>query len=217
VTDPHERLEGRELPTDEASEAADLSGLEGRDLSEFTPDEASLKESEELAKSVTTRELDARQVEIATETIQATRFADRWVDATIAERTELLQDVETRLAEATGRKPLGLRLDHELTAGVAGQTSSEEITVNPDLDGEEAMRTIVHESRHAYQRWAVENPDTTLDPRAEVWAENLAPGAYVDPVDTPAVIEPDGRLVTYEMQPVEADAFAFEERVVRGE
>ncbi len=70
----------------------------------------------------------------------------------------------------------------------------------------EVVATLVHEGRHAYQEWSVNHSGVHADAaEVDAWRHNMS--NYVDPaVDERA----------YFAQPIEVDAYAFEEAVVRG-
>ena len=124
-------------------------------------------------------------------------------------RLEVLQEAENRIAEETGRPALPV-LPAELDAGEYGLCDGETIWINEEYLGpgsnQEMIRTIVHEGRHAYQYYVCSNATAHGDVAAvEAWRSNLSPGQYVE------WKENAGR---YMSQPVEADAFAFEDAVL---
>lgn len=124
-------------------------------------------------------------------------------------RLEVLQEAENRIAEETGRPALPV-LPAELDAGECGVCDGETIWINEEYLGpgsnQEMIRTIVHEGRHAFQYYVCSNPTAYGDvAAAEAWRSNLSPGQYVE------WKENAGR---YMSQPVEADAFAYEDAVM---
>lgn len=124
-------------------------------------------------------------------------------------RLEALQEAETGIAAVVGRPVLPV-LPAPLGPGEFGQCDGQVIWVNEEyLEPEfhqQMILTVVHEGRHAYQYYACANPGVhsdTLDTAA--WQWNVQPGNYINSQDNP---------VRYRTQPVEADAFAYEEAVM---
>lgn len=125
------------------------------------------------------------------------------------ERLEVLQEVENRSASLVGRPALPV-LPAVLGPGECGLCDGETIWINEDYlepgFSQEMVRTIIHEGRHAYQYHVCNNPTLHGD-LAEVnaWRWNLSPGHYIEWRENPP---------RYMSQPVEADAFAYEEAVM---
>lgn len=129
--------------------------------------------------------------------------------ATPNDKLEALQEAENGIAGLVGRPALTI-LPGQLDAGEYGLCDGETIWVNEDYlepgFNQEMIRTIVHEGRHAYQYYACSNPAAHGDAaEVEAWLSNLRPGHYIKWKENP------GR---YMSQPVEADAFAYEEAVM---
>jgi hypothetical protein len=129
--------------------------------------------------------------------------------ATPNARLEALQEAENGIAGLVGRPALPV-LPGQLDAGEFGLCDGETIWVNEDYlepgFNQEMIRTIIHEGRHAYQYYVCNNPATHGDvAEVEAWRSNFRPGHYIKWKENP------GR---YMSQPVEADAFAFEEAVM---
>jgi len=85
---------------------------------------------------------------------------------------------------------------------------SDVIRLNPSLlenpKCEEMLNTILHESRHAFQEQCVRNPETASVSKETIkeWKDNMK--NYIDP---------EYDFEAYEMQPIEADANDFADRV----
>lgn len=132
---------------------------------------------------------------------------ETWAQLDSSQRLEVLQTVEGTMAEIQGRPGVPVSAE-DMPPGVFGGYADGKITLNSsyldsgDSDVREMVDTIVHEGRHAYQDYAVENPG--FDPNTEqvnAWAENLKPGNYLD-------AEHYGEEL-YQGQPVESDAWQY--------
>jgi hypothetical protein len=175
---------------------------------------------------------EGRQYVDVWEAIQARRCADvifdmpelvpeTWKHLDEGRRIELLGEIERRLAEVQGRPALDV-------VGVAMEPPQDEsegggppvrsfgvcslregkLYINTDprcLDNlQEAVVTVVHEGRHAYQGHSVLHPGVHHDPLdVAEWTTNLF---------HPMPAEEYGYEI-YRAQPAEADAFAFEQAV----
>ena len=143
------------------------------------------------------------------ETIEPSVWASLDADA----RLEVLQNVEERMAAIQGRPTV------EVTSMPMGQNTfggydGARISLNADhlasdMPVEEFVNTIVHEGRHAYQDYAVHHPGfVTNQAVVDSWAENMVPGNYL-------TAEEYGQAL-YASQPIEADAWAYADRITRG-
>ncbi|MGE3276474.1 MAG: hypothetical protein AB7O67_15275 [Vicinamibacterales bacterium] len=129
--------------------------------------------------------------------------------ATPNARLEVLQKAENAIASLSGRPALPV-LPGNLEPQEYGVCDGEAIWVNEDYlepgCNQEMIRTIVHEGRHAMQYHACSNPDAHQDSaQVEAWQSNLRPGGYIEWRENPE---------RYMSQPVEADAFAYEDAVM---
>jgi len=162
---------------------------------------------------------EGRQYMDVWEAIQAYRCAeaiddipellpDVWERLDESERLEALGEVERRLAEVAGRPPAtvaGIPMEENYGKYDYG-TCQICINTNPEYfnDVQEAVRTVIHEGRHAYQHYAILHDGFHHDD-ADVseWATNcqqyLKAGEY-------------GYQI-YQCQPMESDAFQFEQAV----
>jgi hypothetical protein len=127
-----------------------------------------------------------------------------WRNMSIDERKQALQEVENAEAVSQGRQPLSISfpdMDFNLCGQYYKGTNIEEINSvlvasdSPD----EALATVYHEGRHAYQYEQSRNPETADNPElAKAWGENF--DDYHDIYDK-----------WYREQPVENDAYKYEE------
>jgi hypothetical protein len=129
-----------------------------------------------------------------------------WDNLDTNERLETLQSIENTMAEIQGRPPVEIITDDTLGPSTYGGWDGEVIRVNTehlqsDMPVDEFIDTVVHEGRHAYQDYAINNPgfvsDTDL---VNSWAENQGEN-YLSS-------ENYGQEI-YENQPVEADAWNY--------
>ncbi|MEZ6234370.1 MAG: hypothetical protein R3B68_09285 [Phycisphaerales bacterium] len=128
----------------------------------------------------------------------------QWAELPATERLESLRELEQRLAEIEGRPAVELRAE-PLGPGRCGYYDSERdvmvVSESLLLDASplEAIDTVAHEGRHAYQHYAVAHPEIHGDPfEVASWAENFE--HYLS-----------AEMYGYELyrnQPVEADAWA---------
>lgn len=139
---------------------------------------------------------------------------ESWDGMTMNERADVLADLEASMADATGRPGAEVRFE-PLGPGEWGvfNPNTNEMTINadkladPDNFGE-LVDTVAHEGRHAYQDFALRNPDAHADKEQLArWADNCEPGRYIRFED-----DPEG----YRNQPIEADAWDFGARVRAG-
>ncbi len=126
-----------------------------------------------------------------------------WEKLGINERLEVLQTVENYMAEIQERPPVKVYAN-QMEPFVFGYFDGESIYLNANhlLSNDVAKRveTTIHEGRHAYQRYAVENPGHHSDDlEVSVWAENLADYRTMQMHGARA----------YKAQPVEVDARAY--------
>jgi len=117
-------------------------------------------------------------------------------------RLDVLQEAENALAAAQGRAPEARVISHEAGPDDYGYYDGEANSISIGSYSlahdyvREVVDTLAHESRHAYQQWAVNQP-TLHDEGAEVaaWRKNME--NYTMYEDDP---------VRYAEQPVEVDA-----------
>lgn len=132
-----------------------------------------------------------------------------WVALNDDERLDTLQKVEDALAAAQRRPSVELRWASDLEATTAcqyiGSTAPSFIKVNntwlAETDLHEALTLLAHESRHAYQHYAIENSGVHPDKaQVESWLNNYTNENY---------IELTKNFKGYWNQPVERDARHF--------
>ncbi len=136
-----------------------------------------------------------------------------WENLNAGERLGVLQSIEDRMAGIQGRPPVEIGA-HEMDASTFGGWNGQTIELNAahlqsDMPVSEFIDTIVHEGRHAFQDYAIQNPGVVSDASiVNAWAENRMPGNYLR-------AEEYGQEL-YLAQPLEADAWAFAGRVTGG-
>ena len=132
--------------------------------------------------------------------------AHAWEGLTVSERLDQLRVLESKLAEIQGRPPCAVIAEDMPELSDCGYYDGEKIHINRahlELDAYrlEAIDTIAHEGRHAYQHYAVMNPGFHPNVKDTIyWAANRE--AYFSPKD----ISGKFGLEYYENQPVEIDA-----------
>ena len=132
-------------------------------------------------------------------------------EADIKLRAAYMEDFYDKFSEFSGNKPsMSFR---EMQTGNMGAYNPETntITLNSRLletdNPNELMNTILHESRHAYQYYAIEHPDkvTVCEETIAEWKDNFE-----------YYIRPEWDFEAYVSQPVEADANDFANKVMSG-
>lgn len=127
-------------------------------------------------------------------------------------RLAALQEAENMIAGVQGRDPLPVRVQEGAGEGEYGGYNGREILVGQRSIEKgpvnEVVNTLAHEGRHAYQDYAMEHPDVHHDPdEVAAWRANIHVTGYIDPEVDP---------VAYRNQPVEADAWAYGDRIEAG-
>ena len=130
-------------------------------------------------------------------------------EATVEQRAQYLQEFHNKFNDTTGySNNLRFREGMEPRNLGAFNPDTKQIDLNADLlkedDPQQVMETIMHESRHAYQDFAVNHPElVSVDKETiEVWEDNFV-----------HYISPEFDYQAYVNQPVEADANDFSERM----
>jgi len=134
---------------------------------------------------------------------------ERWSELSLDERLEALRELEHRLADIEGRPPVELRGEC-LGAGQCGYFDGREgiMVISEGLlqadSPLEAIDTVAHEGRHAFQHYAVAHPEVHDDPfEVAAWRDNFANYLTAELYGYEA----------YRYQPVEADAWAYGEMI----
>lgn len=146
------------------------------------------------------------QVQDAVSSIQQVEGLDpeSWQQLDSDARTEILQDIEGRMAEIQGREAVPV-VAADMGPATYGGFDGTSIRLNADhlasdMPVEEFIDTIVHEGRHAYQYHAVDTPGFVADNAVvSAWAENR---------DNYLTAEEYGQEI-YTSQPLEADAWEY--------
>ncbi len=141
-----------------------------------------------------------------------------WREASYQERLDGLRAMEERLADEQGREAAVVEpaVLEPNTLGQyqqgGGPGGKDRIEIGPgqiaDDDPREAVDTIAHEGRHAYQYDCASRPDQhpEVSPQtADAWRENFKPENYKK-------AETDG-YEEYRYQPIEADAHDYADKV----
>lgn len=148
----------------------------------------------------------------AIENVEGTKYTE-WESMSIEEREYTIQEIENRVAKIACRPTCNVNFI-PLKEGNYGYFSSEtgEININSNYltssynDYREAINTIIHEGRHAYQTYNVYYNQIHPDSEAvSNWDMNMNGYGYLD-------AETYG-LELYSSQPIEADAFEFADKV----
>lgn len=121
------------------------------------------------------------------------------------DRTEILQRAENKLASLQGRDPVPV-VTRPLGRATYGGYNGREIEVSEaQLDDiRETLDTLLHESFHAYQHYAIRHPE--VDHRSRVWEDNFR-STYRDPSEY--------GYERYAAQPVEASATSYASEILR--
>lgn len=150
-----------------------------------------------------------------------------WNTSSLAQRVEALTNIEHTMAAIQNRPAVPVKTSKNLYSEVLGQYDQDMnmITLNENRlasnqdDVFEHVGTIVHEGRHAYQHYATQNPRIMPDPKmVAAWANNMQPGNYFSP--SPKYNSKGEKYYDpqdyqkYAEQPVEADAFAYEDTII---
>lgn len=149
--------------------------------------------------------------------IEGTRFED-WKCLTPTERLETLQKVENAAAKIEHRPICDVK-GESLGEGHLGYYNPKDntITINTDYLNDsypgykESLDTIIHEGRHAYQHYNVDQRQVhPSEGDCANWRENLHDNMWgIFPENYGYQIAEEVGFQQYWMQPVEADARAF--------
>jgi hypothetical protein len=138
---------------------------------------------------------------------------EKWREGDVSDRKAALEQIDKRLAEFQGRPEVAIKYRDDLEDYEAGyynpNTGEMHINLRDVLDDNpyEAVNTVAHEGRHAYQVHATRHDGFHHDvDEVERWRDNFRPGNYIRTED--GFSQED-----YENQPVEADAFSYGDAV----
>lgn len=146
---------------------------------------------------------------------------DKWTSFTESSRLALLQEVENRRAAADGRKPVKIHIGDKKQfedPGALGyyNDNNKEIHINyryfsgnsPWHSGAGALSVVLHEGRHAYQHFRLDNG--VKDDSAQVLKEWLSARiSYVSPGFS------EESIALYGLQSIEDDARRFARREIQ--
>lgn len=198
------------------------------ELSNYVPPKAIDKDSQvaDLIEPVKDT-IDSKYLEAPADVEQISQIGDylsdidelkfeNWKELTPSEREDVLQMVEYKIAEIEHRNPCQLNFQ-EMPYGSLGYFDpiSKEITlnsryVNSDeyVGYQETLDTLIHEGRHAYQDYNMNEREVhSREGEVNMWKWNEQEVGY-------QVCDLVGWEI-YAMQPVEADARAFAEDVLK--
>lgn len=189
-------------PSDAPVESSDT--FEAPRIDEF----ADLEEAE--GGSLDTAQVDNVEGVAAAVDAWADVYEPRWGDMSGLKRYLSLAHLDEACARAQdGRPPALLRVEDMSEPGdqsgveLAGSYDPNDhvARIRDEMSYDQSVATVVHEGRHAYQRWAIESSNG--DPRIPEWSENMEhyQPAHDDPEEN-------------QTQPVEADAYAYERAVM---
>ncbi len=159
-------------------------------------------QAERAADGAADTQVEAEAVAHNVEGTELANMTDQeWQDASPERKQELVQEVSDATADGLGISPCEVRMFEPANPMDCGQYSRESNTleVSSNLTRDEAINTVVHETRHAYQSHKVESGD---HPMSKDWESNF--NEYAPAGDNYAA---------YVNQPLEADAWDFEARV----
>ena len=131
-----------------------------------------------------------------------------WQELDAGERLRVLQSVEDCMSAIQNRPSVAVSAQ-EMDLGTFGGWNGQSIQLNAahlesEMPVNEFIDTIVHEGRHAFQDYAVQNPGVVSDTNVmDAWAENR---------DNYLNAEEFGQEL-YMAQPLEADAWAYASRI----
>lgn len=161
---------------------------------------------------------DGIQIEEISDVMSCTEGLEysEWKELSFEERMEVLQEVEFKIAEIAHRPPChvsskSLGEDHygSYTPGTSNLVvNSDVISSNSFADYKETLDTLIHEGRHAYQDYNLNERE--VHPRSgdvSNWRLNEKHYEYQDVAHY--------GFKAYALQPVEADARAFAEDVLK--
>lgn len=133
---------------------------------------------------------------------------EAWDKASLAEREQMLMRFCEKVCAILGIPGMVVVSVEKMDARYNGSWDGKTIRINSlhlnDPDSYNLMRTVIHESRHAYQTAAVKNPEKFNVSKETIkqWKENNKPGNYK------ATSKGDPWPV-YAAQPIEWDAMNF--------
>lgn len=144
----------------------------------------------------------------------------KWEKLPLEKRLDVLNELEEKIADIACRTPCFVNVDYEMESNVLGGYSmeSKDITLNADFvmsnnfaDFKELLDTVVHEGRHAYQDYNLN--ECEVHPRhseVESWRDTCGGGKWTYWNDTSSWL---GQRL-YEQQSIEIDARNFAADVI---
>ncbi len=194
MTDYHESKDTQEhdAPLDSGHEELSPLGI------------ASVRGTEDAYPETLTAPSDTHQIEEgANQLSQINEIThESWRDLEQAERLQTMQRVEDTMADIQRRPACGV-VSEPMKPGSNGYFDGQEIHISSqDLDTDDVVLNVdnvIHEGRHAYQHYAIDNPGFhSNQAQVEAWRENSQD--YIDPEYDPEA---------YRYQAMEVDAWDY--------
>lgn len=139
---------------------------------------------------------------------------ENWINLSLDERVKVFQEIETQLAKIACRPALAIEIA-PMNKNDLGYMNwgAQKIVINSDLlnsnrteDFQKAIKTLLHESRHAFQysNIILERTEPNNE-KYQAWVLNIATGYCVAKLFG---------MKNYYLQPLEVDARVFSEAIV---
>ena len=159
------------------------------------------------------------QISDTIESMENLRF-DKWVQLSLENRLNVLNELEKKIADIACRIPCPIYVDDQMASNNLGGYNMEfkDISLNKDYvlsnniaDFKEVIDTVIHEGRHAYQDYNLN--ECEVHPRhseVESWRDTCGNGKWCYWGDTSSWL---GQRL-YEQQSIEIDARNFAADVI---
>ena len=207
-----EKAETQGLIVSRMQEICDLTGVREADVAKHIPQyvfsiNSSLEHKELMFCDE--EEYSNRSEWAVQEFYENDKYRDiPYAEADIRLRAAYMEDFYDKFSEFSGYNSKLVFENKPYGNWGAYNPENNTISVNEKLlyyeDPEELMKTILHESRHAYQQYAVDYPDKVTVPEEtiDLWRENMD-----------NYISPELDYEEYVNQPIEVDANSYAEDI----
>lgn len=176
-------------------------------------------ERNETERYAPTTEIQAAQIREEFLNIPELQY-DNWKELSIEERIDALNAMEQKTAEISKRNPMQVVVE-PMRGGLMGYFDGTKLAISEKslmksdyFSYMQALDTLFHEGRHAYQRY---NMERSPDERAErnnslvhAWMDNHVLGYRGQTLEIK-----NWGFMRYQEQPVEVDARVFAERILQ--